>query len=138
MGTDRWDVIHFNFGIHDRATPLAGYSQRLEQIVARLQRTGARLIWASSTPIPRSEAQKLAPATIVERNAAAARIMAANDIAVNDLFAWISPEVTRFQRPDDVHFTPEGYARLAEAVARSIAAFLPQRALTDSRPVDAP
>jgi len=47
-----WDVIHFNFGIHDRNTPLSDYTKRLYQLVERLKRTGARLIWASTTPIP--------------------------------------------------------------------------------------
>ena len=30
LGDGKWDVIHFNFGIHDRSTPLADYQQRLE------------------------------------------------------------------------------------------------------------
>ena len=47
LGNGKWDVIHFNFGIHDRATPPAVYEQRLETIVARLQKTGAKLVWAS-------------------------------------------------------------------------------------------
>jgi acyl-CoA thioesterase-1 len=29
----RWDVIHFNFGIHDRNTPSDDYTQRLEQLI---------------------------------------------------------------------------------------------------------
>src|SRR4051794_24482341 len=36
----QWDVIHFNFGIHDRATPLGDYESRLEEIIARLRKTG--------------------------------------------------------------------------------------------------
>ena len=34
-GGEKWDVIHFNFGIHDRGTPLADYTARLEQLVQR-------------------------------------------------------------------------------------------------------
>ena len=52
LGTGKWDVIHFNFGIHDRATPLADYTQRLEQLVERMKKTGAKLVWASTMPIP--------------------------------------------------------------------------------------
>ena len=26
LGDGRWDLIHFNFGIHDRSTPIADYS----------------------------------------------------------------------------------------------------------------
>ncbi|MFY8230115.1 MAG: SGNH/GDSL hydrolase family protein, partial [Opitutales bacterium] len=28
LGAGKWDVIHFNFGIHDRATPAADYVKR--------------------------------------------------------------------------------------------------------------
>ena len=72
LGDGKWDVIHFNFGIHDRATPPAQYEERLERIVARLQKTGAKLVWASTTPIPKDEAKKQTPESIVERNAIAA------------------------------------------------------------------
>lgn len=75
LGNGEWDVIHFNFGIHDRNTPLAEYSQRLEQLVERMQKTGAKLVWASTTPIPDDASRKQTAASIAERNAAAARIM---------------------------------------------------------------
>jgi acyl-CoA thioesterase-1 len=77
----KWDVIHFNFGIHDRNTPVSEYAQRLEQIVARLSKTGARLVWASTTPIPDDVAKKQTAASIVERNRAAAEMMARHGVA---------------------------------------------------------
>ena len=52
LGDGKWDVIHFNFGIHDRSVPVADYTARLEKLVERLQATGATLVWASTTPIP--------------------------------------------------------------------------------------
>ena len=67
LGEGKWDVIHFNFGIHDRATATADYARRLEQIIARLRLTGATLIWASTTPIPDDPAQKQTAASIVEQ-----------------------------------------------------------------------
>ena len=73
LGDGRWDVIHFNFGIHDRRTPPADYKQRLETIIARLQKTGAKLVWASTTPVPPDTADgPSVPATIVEKNITAA------------------------------------------------------------------
>lgn len=30
LGDGKWDIIHFNFGIHDRNTPLDDYTSRLE------------------------------------------------------------------------------------------------------------
>lgn len=52
LGDGRWDLIHFNFGIHDRNTPATDYTTRLHQLVTRMQKTGAKLIWATTTPIP--------------------------------------------------------------------------------------
>ena len=124
LGDGKWDVIHFNFGIHDRATPPADYEQRLEKIVARLQKTGAKLIWASTTPIPRDEAKKQTPESIVERNAIAARVMQKHGVAVDDLFAFITPHLATAQNPNDVHFTAKGYELLGGQVAESIEASL--------------
>ena len=124
LGDGKWDAIHFNFGIHDRATPLPDYKDRLEKIVARLQKTGAKLVWASTTPIPRDEAKKQTPESVVERNAVAARVMQRHGIAADDLFTFITPHLATAQNPGDVHFNAKGYELLGGQVARSILASL--------------
>ncbi len=120
LGDGKWDVIHFNFGIHDRNTPIADYSQRLEQIVARLQKTGARVIWGSTTPIPDTADGKQTAASIVERNQVAAGIMQQHQVAIDDLFAAITPHLADMQNPNDVHFNAKGYEFLGQQVAASI------------------
>ncbi len=120
LGTGKWDVIHFNFGIHDRATPLADYIARLAQIITRLQTTGAKIIWASTTPIPDDPEKKQTAASIVERNRAAAELMARHAVAIDDLFTAITPRLATLQNPKDVHFTGAGYDFLGQEVARSI------------------
>jgi hypothetical protein len=93
LGEGKWDVIHFNFGIHDRATPVADYLKRLEEIVLRLEKTGAKLIWASTTPIPDNPAQKQTAASIVARNAVAREVMQRRRIAIDGHsrpLAWCS------------------------------------------------
>ncbi|MHB8899725.1 MAG: SGNH/GDSL hydrolase family protein [Thermoguttaceae bacterium] len=120
LGGGRWDVIHFNFGIHDRNTPIADYSQRLEQLLERMKKTGAKLIWASTTPIPDDPATKQTATSIVERNEAAAAVMARHGIATDDLFTAVTPHLARFQNPNDVHFNGEGYLFLGRKVAESI------------------
>ena len=120
LGDGKWDLIHFNFGIHDRATPAAQYEERLEKIVARLRKTGAKLVWASTTPIPRDEATKQTPESIVERNTVAAGVMQRHGIAVDDLFTFITPHLATAQNPNDVHFNAKGYDLLGSQVARSI------------------
>jgi lysophospholipase L1-like esterase len=121
----KWDVIHFNFGIHDRATPSADYEQRLETIVSKLKATGAKVIWASTTPIPPDTKDgPKATAAIVEKNEIAARVMKKNGVAIDDLFAFITPKVAKVQNPKDVHFNSEGYDLLGGKVAESIRAEL--------------
>jgi len=124
LGDGRWDLIHFNFGIHDRNTPVADYVARLEKIVASLKETGATLVWASSTPIPNVAEKKWTAGSIVERNAAAADLMKREGVAIDDLFAVISPRLAEFQHPDDCHFNGPGNVFLGEKVAEAIAAIL--------------
>ena len=120
LGDGKWDLIHFNFGIHDRNTPLADYTQRLEQLVVRMKQTGAKLVWASTTPIPDTPDGKQKAASIIERNAAAAELMKKHGIATDDLFTAITPNLGTMQNPNDVHFNAEGYHFLGKQVADSI------------------
>ena len=124
LGEGKWDVIHFNFGIHDRATPAADYVKRLEAIVAQLQQTGAKLIWTSTTPIPDNPAQKQTAQSIVEKNALAAEVMKKHGIATDDLFAAMTPRLAEFQPPLDVHFTGAGYDFLGAKVGESVLSVL--------------
>ena len=124
LGDAKWDIIHFNFGIHDRATPIDDYTDRLEQLIARFKRTGAALIWASTTPIPDLPEKKFSAASIVERNAAAAEVMEKHEIAINDLFSAITPQLAVLQNPNDVHFTGPGNEFLGQEVARFLASKL--------------
>ena len=128
LGGGKWDVIHFNFGIHDRGTPAADYVQRLEAIVARLEKTGAKLVWASTTPIPDNPAQKQTARSIVEKNALAAEVMRKHGIPTDDLFAALTPRLADLQNPNDVHFTAAGYEFLGAQVAAAIRAALPPTA----------
>ncbi|MBI5693785.1 MAG: SGNH/GDSL hydrolase family protein [Verrucomicrobia bacterium] len=137
LGPGRWDVIHFNWGLHDAKLPPEGvrhappdvYERNLRQLVARLKATGARLIWASTTPVPMGG--NLAPNrrfdSVDKYNAIAAKVMAELGVVTNDLNAAIAPHVAKFGRPNDVHFSAEGSAFLAGHVARSVAAQLPAR-----------
>lgn len=117
----KWDVIHFNFGIHDRATKPADYEQRLDEIFTRLKATGAKIIWASTTPIPPDTKDgPSATQAIVEKNEIAAKLAAKHGAATDDLFGFITPHLAKVQNPKDVHFTGEGYDLLGKQVATSI------------------
>lgn len=143
LGTTRWDVIHFNFGLHDlcyrhpeskeqgkrdkingaQEVPIDAYAQNLEQIVERLKATGAKLVWASTTVVPEGEAGRYAGDEI-RYNAVAAGIMKKHSVAINDLHTLSASFKGQYSGPGDVHFNKQGSARLAEQVAASISAAL--------------
>jgi len=127
LGDGKWDVIHFNFGIHDRSTPVADYTRRLGELVERMEKTGAKLMWATTTPIPDDPAKNQFAKSVVERNAAAAELMSAHKVAVDDLYAAIQPELATLQNPNDVHFKPEGNDFLAVRVAAAVAKLLGEK-----------
>jgi lysophospholipase L1-like esterase len=126
LGVGKWDLVHFNFGIHDRATAPELYEQNLEQLMTLLEATGAKLVWASTTPVPPDTKDGEAAAkAIVEKNKIAARVMQKHKAVIDDLYAWMLPDLARYQNPKDVHFTGPGYERLAQRVARVIEVALP-------------
>ncbi len=141
LGDGRWDVIHFNFGLHDlkylnaqgkyvppeqgrQVTPLAQYEANLRALVARLQRTGAKLIFATTTPVPAGTTGRVEHDEIAY-NAVARRVMHETGAAIADLHAVAALHQTEWQQPQNVHFTPDGYLKLGEVVAASIVAALP-------------
>ena len=115
-----WNVIHFNFGLHDiHRSTLEQYEANLTQIVAQLKKSKARLIFATSTPVLEGTPTFL-KGSATPYNEVARRVMErAGGIALDDLhsFASAHPE---YQRPKDLHFTDQGYAALGNEVADSI------------------
>jgi acyl-CoA thioesterase-1 len=129
LGTGKWDVIHFNHGIHDlrhmpdgkRQVEPADYEKNLRAIVERLKTTGAKLIFATTTPIPDGELNpKRTFGKVAEYNEIALRVMNENGVAINDLNAWITPRFAELQVPKDLHYQPQGYEFLAQKVATEI------------------
>ncbi len=133
LGDGRWDVIHFNWGLHDlrksdgkHQVPIDDYEKNLGQLVERLEKTGATLIWCNTTPVPEGCAPPRTDEDAVAYNAVAKKIMEEKDIAIDDLYAFALPKLEKIQRPANVHFTPEGSKVLAEQVAESVVDALKQ------------
>lgn len=134
-----WDVIHFNFGLHDlkrvdaqtrknsndpgdprQAEPVQ-YEQQLRAITEEIVASGARVIFATTTPVPSGGVKPHRdPADVRNYNAIARGVMAEHDIAIDDLYGFMEPRLDELQRPVDVHFTKEGSVALGDEVARSI------------------
>ncbi len=140
LGDGRWDVIHFNWGLHDlcyrstnaktpgRKDKLNGkldltfeeYQQNLRKLVTILKSTGAELIWASTTPVPDGEPGRF-KGDEIKYNEAAEKIMKENGVMINDLYAHVLPKLSRIQQPNgNVHFTTEGSEYLAKKVSANI------------------
>jgi acyl-CoA thioesterase-1 len=126
LGDGEWDVIHFNWGLHDlrrdtgkHQVPIEQYEKNMQTLVKRLKKTGARLIWCSTTPVPKGAGRRTS-GDEVKYNAVALRVMKEHNVTVNDLYAFAMPKLAKIQRPANVHFTPEGSAELAKAVAAAI------------------
>lgn len=129
----KWDVIHFNWGLHDlkhwkdgkldltgpQLVPADQYEKNLREIVARLKKTGAKLIFATTTPVPEGSGGRVA-GDEVTYNTAALRVMKAEGVAIDDLHTFTAGKLTEIQRPQNVHFTDAGSKVLAEQVAAEI------------------
>ena len=134
LGTSKWDIIHFNWGLHDlmfnpnlqpdpvqyEKDQLVLYDKNLRSLTARLKQTGAKLIWATSTPVPEEISSPRSPShrsqMVKVYNEVAKRVMAENGIPIDDLNAYVSPVQDKMQKPHDVHFGIEGSEFLAKKI----------------------
>lgn len=138
-----WDIIHFNFGLHDikhvdpgtgknsnnpnhpQQAGLKQYKKNLEVIVKKLKATGAKLIFATTTPYPDEVNGPLRkPGMPKKYNRVAKKIMKKNGICINDLYAFAEPRMSELQRPQNVHFTSEGSKVLAQKVVEKINTYI--------------
>ena len=146
VGGAKYDVIHFNWGLHDLkyiakdpsqlADPkspgahyqvsIADYEKNLTSLVEQLKATGSTLIWCTTTPVP-DGSQGRVKGDEVKYNEVAAKVMKAAGIPTDDLCAHANAKLKEIQRPENVHYTPEGYKYLAEKVSAEIEKALPKK-----------
>lgn len=146
LGEGKWDVIHFNWGLHDikfmddgqRQVSLEAYRANLDSLVQRMRSTGAKLIWANTTPVPDGGVKpKRLPNDVIRYNAAAQDVMKQYQIPMDDLYSFALPVLSRIQQPVNVHFTELGSDALARCVASNIQLALMQEELK-RRPIVRP
>jgi len=133
LGDGKLDVIHFNWGLHDlkimtdgqHQVSLETYEKNLRQLVSQLKATGAKLIWATTTPVQENvTGPKRQPADVILYNRIARKIMEENKVAIDDVYGLALPQLAKIQKPVNVHFTDEGSQALGRQVAASIEATL--------------
>jgi arylsulfatase len=139
LGKNKWDVIHFNWGLHDlkymgsngenlvdpnsesssQQVPIKNYTNNLIWLVERMKETGAKLIWRNTTPVPEGAKGRVVGDS-ENYNNAAMEVMSKYSIETNDLYNFAKNNWGRVGREADVHFTPKGSKELAKLVAKSI------------------
>ena len=115
----KYDVIHFNNGLHSLGTPTGAYEKGLTAALSliREKQPNAKLVWCSSTPLTNA----VKTAKCCELNAAAAKIVARlGGIATNDLFALLDPFDREANWRDAYHHKPHLREKEADQVAAAI------------------
>jgi len=130
-----WDVIQFNHGLHDLkqpsaeapyAVPIEVYKKNLKKEIEIAKKSGATLIWCSTTPVPNSSGGKYGRQKGAEKefNKAALEVMRQYpEIQINDLCKVVndSSVFDNWRRGSDVHFyKAEEQALLGKAVAAAV------------------
>lgn len=129
----KFDVIHFNNGMHGWQHSEKEYERALPEYLQTIEKYApqAKLIWANTTPLkvsPPPSPDSSTQATdgrIAERNAIAAKFMQAHGIPVEDLNTPMQghPEY----HSDNVHFNDQGISIQAGTVAADIEKLLQQQ-----------
>jgi hypothetical protein len=136
LGDGKWDVIHFNWGLHDlkympdgtRQVSPEDYEKNLRSLVATMKASGAKLIWCSTTPVVEGTANPVRKnEDVLAYNAIAKKVMDENGIPIDDLYAFALPQLSAIQLPKNVHYNPAGYSTLAEQVVKTITLDLPAK-----------
>ena len=119
----------------------------MTELTKRLKATNAKLVFATTTPVPPGARGRVAGDEVVY-NKIAREVMQELNVPVDDLGAYVaeqkkklppyplsdikkarelarSPRPGEVQLPFDVHFTPGGYDQLANLVVASIGKVLP-------------
>jgi hypothetical protein len=107
-------VVHFNNGLHSLSSDRQDWETCLRAAIRLIQAKGkgAKIIWASSTPLKDPALTEKAKAL----NAIAARVMIEEKIPTNDLFSLMDPLDRSTHWSDTFHFKPEAKKLQAKAV----------------------
>ncbi len=135
----KFDVVHWNNGYWDMNVedpmieamhPIDEYIHFLKRIIAEIRRNGAEIIFATTTPILNSGASLDNTGTgvkinysndwVAKYNDAAKKLMAEENITVNDLYELMLKDKNYYKCEDMLHLTEEGSKLCAEQAARLI------------------
>ena len=138
LGDRKWDLIHFNWGLHDLKymgkdgtnlvprekggivqVPLPDYEKNLDQLVNRMKKSAGQLVWRNTTPIPTGSKARYVGDSL-KYNEAAARVMNKHRVPTLDLYTPSKRNIKEWMREANVHFFPVASQALAELVATDV------------------
>ena len=138
LGERKWDLIHFNWGLHDlkymgpkgqnlypkekggkEQVTLAEYEKNLDKLVDRMKKSATKLVWRNTTPIPLGSAGRYVGDSI-KYNQAATRVMKKHGIPTLDLFTPSKKNMKDWMKPANVHYHAHGSQALAKLVAQDV------------------
>lgn len=119
----KYDVVHFNNGLHSLKTPDEAYAKGLRAALEfiRAKQPQARIVWCSSTPLKSAERTAKARALNAIGAAEAARL----GLATDDLFALLDPLDREENWSDEFHHREHVQEKEAEQVAAAVLAAAP-------------
>lgn len=134
----KWDIIHFNVGLHDlkylkgkhlnkngeQVSTISEYKLNLNDICKYLRShfPKAKLIFATTTPVPANAKGRFEGDSIVYNKAALEVLANYPDIVINNLCDFTKPHLTEWaQEPGNVHYKDVGFLAQGKEVARIIA-----------------
>ncbi|MCG9792832.1 SGNH/GDSL hydrolase family protein [Flavobacterium algicola] len=134
----KWDIIHFNVGLHDlkylkgknlnkkegvQVSSITDYKTNLDEICKFLKTKfpKAKLIFATTTPVPANEKGRFEGDSIKYNKAAMDILVNHPDITINDLYSFSKPHFNEWtQGPGNVHYNEIGYTKQGDRVAKII------------------
>lgn len=138
LKAEQWDIIQFNWGLWDICyrnntlkfpnnkdkikgkitVDLGDYESNLNSLVRTIRKnSNAKLVFVTTTYVPPQNKGRFAK-DVIRYNEVAKKIMKKHKVAINDLYkASSSIHKKHGKTSTDVHYTKEGYEKLAAVVA---------------------
>ena len=133
-----FDVVHFNFGLHDLKridadrrnsddpsdppqADIEAYERNLRRIARAILASGATPVFCTTTPVPKGGVRPHRdPDDVALYNEIALKVMSELGIRVNDLHSFAAERLEDIQIPVNVHFNRPGSIALGDQVTGNI------------------
>lgn len=126
------DIVHFNAGLWDinhefpmveALTDLDEYEVNIRRIINELKRTGAKLIFATTTPVAEDLSER-SNFEIEKYNHRAVEIMRELNIEVNDLYSAVKHDIKNNICEDKLHLSNNGINICSKKVIEIITKYI--------------